>query len=196
MKTGVLFSVGIDSGWIPHCIVFCAYFVPMLFSPQDSDCSVSCESYHMIMLGQWLPVPMPLVHFLKGNLIPLPILNGLLVLFFFQDSINSIRFRKMSAKRFFTGDSEYPFLWIALLLCLFAPDIDIEGLHRSIKNRMPIMFSAFLNQDDINRDEQYDVSNAVVFCAVFVMAQFMVRFNEVFVNTTITTATIISNTSH
>jgi hypothetical protein len=62
IRSGLLLSVGVDSGWIPHFCVACAFFVPMMFETHGEECEGAGCSYHMVLLQRLLPLPQFLMH--------------------------------------------------------------------------------------------------------------------------------------
>ena len=202
-KKALLFCLGVDSGWIPHTLIFGAYFVPMMF-PKDlsmsdhssssnintnnSNDNTSSSSYHMIMISKCL-FPQPVVSLFSND--ACFYLFYVCSLFYLSGSWKSLRgvfessprAANVSFGRSFVGDPEFPYLWIAVLL---SPQID--GLVSFL-----LRLSVFVQADDSSRnvhipaeeqDENYlvdifKISFMIVFCVVFWLTQFLISFKEV-----------------
>ncbi len=96
LRSGLVLSVGVDSGWIPHFGVACAFFVPMIFQTSGQDCEGAGCSYHMVLLQRLLPLP----HFLMqlDEYVWTMFVSVLLIPFLFKEPIMKCYHGKMTVR--------------------------------------------------------------------------------------------------
>lgn len=185
VKTGCLLAVGVESGWIPHVTLMFAYLLPMLFVVKDEGCDSKddCKSYHLIMLSRFVPLPKIIMDTFRREENTLIVIKVILLIFCLKDSFPQLWRREKKRLRFdfLIGSKDYPFLWAQfivawfLLPCVLPEQNFVERVRRVMDRWLPAQSESVWK----NPYESNPVNLVVVFCAAFLVAQFLIRFTEI-----------------